>query len=295
MIWVLFALMAALFASFKDAISKGALKNNDEYAVAWAWWFFAAPFLIVAILLAGMPQIKKGFVEALIVSGTLNTLATILYIKAINISDLSITIPMINFTPVFLLATSPLIIGEFPKPLGIVGILLILTGTYTLNITKKGEGLIAPIKALTKDKGARIMLSVAFIWSITSNFDKMGVVSSSPLFWAASITTFLAVSLSLILILRSITHKEEKMKLSSTLSAKNLPILASTGVLLSLAVFSHMTAISMTVVAYVIAIKRTSTALSTLWGYLFFKERNIRERLSGAVIMIIGVVIISLS
>jgi uncharacterized membrane protein len=47
-------------------------------------------------------------------------------------------------------------------------------------------------------------------------------------------------------------------------------------------------------VAYVISIKRTSVIISILFGYLIFKEKGIKERLLGAVIMVIGVLFITL-
>ena len=56
-----------------------------------------------------------------------------------------------------------------------------------------------------------------------------------------------------------------------------------------------MTAISLTLVANVSTIKRTSSIFAILWGKFFFHEENIKERLAGAVIMIIGVALILLS
>lgn len=43
----------------------------------------------------------------------------------------------------------------------------------------------------------------------------------------------------------------------------------------------QMTAISLTLVVYVISIKRTSAIMSALFGHLIFKEKDIGERLMG--------------
>jgi len=45
-------------------------------------------------------------------------------------------------------------------------------------------------------------------------------------------------------------------------------------------------------VDYVIAVKRISAVLSVFWGRLIFKEKEIRERVLGATIMVLGVFII---
>jgi uncharacterized membrane protein len=49
-----------------------------------------------------------------------------------------------------------------------------------------------------------------------------------------------------------------------------------------------MVAMSLAKVAYVISVKRMSLLIGVFYGYLFFKEKNIRERLFGATLMFIG-------
>ena len=56
-----------------------------------------------------------------------------------------------------------------------------------------------------------------------------------------------------------------------------------------------MLAISLTLVAYVISIKRVSVVFGVLWGHFIFKEGGIKERLIGTSIMVMGVGLITLS
>jgi len=55
----------------------------------------------------------------------------------------------------------------------------------------------------------------------------------------------------------------------------------------------HFYAIEIAKVAYMIAVKRTILIYSTILGYLFFKEKNIRQRLIGVIIIVIGVFLIA--
>jgi uncharacterized membrane protein len=64
------------------------------------------------------------------------------------------------------------------------------------------------------------------------------------------------------------------------------------GIFYSFMVISHMIAISLAQVAYVITIKRMSLVIGVLYGYLFFREKNIRERLLGAALMFLGFAIV---
>ena len=58
--------------------------------------------------------------------------------------------------------------------------------------------------------------------------------------------------------------------------------------------FFQLAALQFTLVAYVISIKRTSAILCVIFGALIFKEKGIKERLTGSVIMVLGVLLITL-
>jgi uncharacterized membrane protein len=64
------------------------------------------------------------------------------------------------------------------------------------------------------------------------------------------------------------------------------------GIIVAVSIFSHMLAISMTNVAYMISLKRTSLLFGVIYGAVLFKEEKIAERLTGAAIMITGVFLI---
>ena len=286
MTWIIFAFLTAFFRSLTDVTGKIGLKNMDEYIVAWSLNFFALPLLIPLLFFIEIPTIIPGFWLAILVSGTLNIATAILYLKAIKLTDLSIVIPLSTFTPLFLLLTSPLIIGEFPNVFGVIGIVLIVIGSYTLNIKEKKNGILAPFKALINNKGAQLMLLVAFIWSITSNFDKIGLQNSSPIFYGIIINIFITIGITPFVFIKS--RKNIKQ------IPKNLKTLIPVGIFHGLMIIFHMIAISMTLVAYLISIKRTSAIISVLFGALIFKEKGLKERILGVIIMIRGVLFITL-
>lgn len=286
MVWFIYAFFTAFFESVKDVFSKKGLENIDEYTVAWSLRFFSLPFLLPLLFLIDIPSPGDMFWTALFTGGSLNVVTTVLYMKAIKYSDLSVTVPMVAFTPLFLLITSPLIVGEFPSFSGLVGVLLIVMGSYVLNIKERKRGYLFPFKALLNEKGPKLMLVVAFIWSITSNIDKIGIQNSSPVFWVIAVNTFVATFLFPVVL----TGSKKKLDYFS----KHIKDLVPIGLFSAIALIFQMTAISLALVVYVISIKRTSTIMSVLWGTLIFKEKGIKERLSGAIIMVAGVLFITL-
>ena len=305
MFWLIFAWLTALFESFTDVASKKSLKNVDMYLTAFfirfSAFLFLIPVLFLVIFLWGVPTIGPQFWVALLIGGSLNVLTTVLYMKALKHSDLSISVPMLAFTPLFLLVTSPLIVGEFPTTLGLVGIILIVMGSYILNINEFKKGYLAPFKALLQEKGPKLMLIVAFIWSITSNYDKIGAVNSSPIIWVVAVNLFIAISIFPILLTSNKDYFQKKrsslVKDGSywELIKENKNILLFTGFLSALTIIFQIYAITLTLVAYVIAIKRTSVCFGVIWGHLIFHEKGVKERLTGAIVMVLGVVLIILS
>ncbi len=61
----------------------------------------------------------------------------------------------------------------------------------------------------------------------------------------------------------------------------------------SVEIVTHMVAVNMTNVAYMIAVKRLSLLMGVLYGHFLFGEEAIGERLLGGSLMVAGVALIS--
>ena len=64
---------------------------------------------------------------------------------------------MLAFTPLFLLVTSPLTLGEFPSPAGVGGLMCVALGSYVLNLRERRKGFWGPVRALWTNRSARLM------------------------------------------------------------------------------------------------------------------------------------------
>jgi uncharacterized membrane protein len=237
----------------------------------------------VFCLIEGIPPVDKKIVFTCAIAAPIDVLATFLYVRALRISPLSQTVPLLSFTPAFLLLTSLFILGEWPSGPGAGGVLLIVAGSYLLNSSlEKKHGFTYPFRKIFSDKGSRMMLVVAFLYSITSNFGKMGVVFSSPLFFAASYYS----CLSIILLLPALRNNSLK-----GLFTFRLLLIGACSLLM---VMFHFTAIRLTYVSYMVAVKRTSLLFAILFGALFFKEKGLVQKIIGGGIMVIGIFVIAL-
>ncbi|NOZ24547.1 MAG: EamA family transporter [Nitrospirae bacterium] len=282
--WILLSLVSAFSLATSDALTKKALRPDTEYLVAWLRLVFSLPPLLIILLLVPVPELDKTFFLAFSLALPLEILALTLYIKALRASPLTLTLPFLSLTPVFLMAFSRVILGERVSVWGAAGIILIAAGGYSLNLGAARQGLLAPLRAIASERGSVYMIIVALIYSMTSSLGKLAIEHSSPLFFGASY--FMVVTLCFTPLVCINVGSWSRLTVRELRSAV-LP-----GLFYSAMIVSHMLAISIANVAYMIAIKRSSLLVGSIYGVVFFREGDFRQRLGGAALMFAGFVLI---
>ena len=283
--WLFFSLLTAFSLSTADTLSKRALKETNEYVIVWVREGYAIPFIFIALLFTPIPPLDKEFWISVAVLVPLEIIALILYVKALNLSPLSLTVPFMALSPVFILFIAYFTLNEEPTPLGIAGVLLITLGAYLLNAGASRYGILGPFKAIWKEKGSILMIIVSLIYGVTSTLGKVAVEHSSPVFFGFFYPLILASVLTVFVAWKG--RLKEVISRPSTF----IPI----GFFTSIMMVSHFIAISLVDVAYMISVKRMSLLFSVIYGKLIFKEEKIKERLFACAIMILGVVLITFS
>ncbi len=288
--WILFALLCAFFTATGSALSKLAMKENDEYIVGWIKIVISAPFLLGLLFFIEIPKLDYLFWRTVMIMLPLEATAYILYMKAIKKSPLSLTIPFVALTPVFSILFGYLILGERVTSMGAMGILCVTLGAYLLNADLVHLGILEPIKAIYREPGSRYMIMVAFIYSITSAMGKFAIIRSSTLFFPAIYLPIFALMMAPLIFGRL------KLKLSRLSFSRGQVflyiLLALTFVLGSL---FHFFAISKANVAYMISVKRMSVLISVIYGKIVFKELRTGSRFIASLLMVLGVVLIVLA
>jgi drug/metabolite transporter (DMT)-like permease len=282
-LWILLSLCSAFALATSDALTKRVITSENEYVIAWFRILFALPILTAAVLISGpLPHLDRTFILASCAALPLEITAILLYYKALRLSPLSLSLPFLSLTPVFLILFSLIIVGEPVSAAGAAGIGLIALGGYTLNLSALRTGFLAPFTAVVKERGSLFMLLVALIFSVTSALGKLAIDHSSPAFFGAAYFAALVVFLLPVLVRRTgVRGLGASLRTNARDAA--LPALFD-----AIATVTHFYAVSMANVAYMISVKRTSLLIGSLYGFLLFGERNMRERLTGAVLMFSG-------
>jgi drug/metabolite transporter (DMT)-like permease len=220
----------------------------------------------------------------------LNVAANFLFLRAVQISPISLTIPYLSFTPVFSAFTAMVTFDEVPTAFGWVGIVIVCLGAFTLNPGNKENGPLAPLYALWQERGSFYMLLVSLLWSFTPVVDKMGSNLTNGTFQ----TFIIAAGVALVFVVIRTGKDRGPVKLIGEIKLGAWLFLI--GALLNVtAMILQLASYNFTEIAYVETIKRAIGVIASIAaGYFIFKEGDVQRRLLGAAVMVVGVAFIML-
>ncbi|MDI9633703.1 MAG: EamA family transporter [Methanolinea sp.] len=297
MAWFLLALAGALAQAAYSAGAKSLLARFHPARLAGGTFLAAALALAAISLVRGIPPVAPGFPAAVLATVAINAAATVLFYRALSISDLSLCLPMLSFTPVFLVFTAFAILGETPSPAGSAGICLVVAGSYLLGVHgtgSPGRAWTAPFRVLSSDRGVRYMLLVAFLYSISVNYDRLVVAYSDPVFGSAAVYGSLACIFVAWEIARAIAGRGRGTPRATRRGVRECGALLLLGMVLVVEAVAVNTAYTLSLVPYVIAVKRLSVLFGVLAGGFLLGEESLVQRGAGAAVMVAGAVLIVL-
>jgi drug/metabolite transporter (DMT)-like permease len=307
MLWIFLALLGALTNAGYFIIIKRSITTLDPKVLTGVGFTCGGLLLLAFSAIRGFPVIGQDLYPAVAVTAVLNIVSLTLIFKALSSTDLSLSIPMLSFTPVILIGTSYLLLDEVPSLAGIAGICIIVIGSYVLNISSSDEHLLDPVRSMLRNHGSWYMLIVAFLFALSINFDKIALLNSDPFFGMA--LTVLAIGGTFILLAAytliqsgPYLHKRSAVNGSGApesvspvfLPGNYLPVTILIGLFVAIEAASINVAYTLQIVPYVIAIKRLSIIFVVLYGTLVFSENETGKRLTGAALMVAGAIVIVL-
>jgi len=287
MSWFVLALGCAFVTACSDAVSKRIMWDNDEWLAGAVMLSIAALVLTPVFLSQDLMPVSQDLVLLIIIALPLEICAYYLFLSALRMAPISLTLPLLAFTPVLTILTSSVLLGESISLRGAAGIGLVTIGAYILNGDLLNRSLIAPIQAVFVEPGCRRMLLVAFAWSVTSALGKKGILLYGAIPFGAVLVICAAIAFAVISLLRF------RMGLSrQDLNRNSVPLFLLGGLLMAGAQLTHFLSLSLAPVAYMISVKRLSLVFGVILGRLLFHEGNLGYRLTGASVMAIGVFLI---
>jgi drug/metabolite transporter (DMT)-like permease len=284
-LWLPLALGAALSVALADLALKSYFADLSPYTMCLARWLFPLPFLALVGLTLKWPALDSTFWLAGAAALPLELLAAFLYMQVLKICPLSLCIPLLAFTPVFLILTGWLLLGEALNLAGLVGIGLVAAGSYFLGLGNARFAWWEPLAALAREPGARLMLAVAALYSLTSALGKLAILHSEPAFFGVFYPAVVGGSMLAV-------YPVSRAREGGILASRWLLGLL-VGVAVAAEILCHVFGMSLAPAAYLIGVKRLSILFSVILGGLLLQERPFRPRLVAAVLMVTGVALIA--
>lgn len=284
-LWLLLGLGAAVGDSGADVLTKRYFSHLPPYGMALVRLLGAIPFFALAAWFIIPPVLDRTFYLIVAAMLPLEVAAMFFYMRSLKICDLSLCVPFLAFTPVFLIFTGWLILGEGLNRWGILGTLLIAGGSYLLGLGPGRHGIWEPFKALARETGARLMLATAAIYSVSAALFKLAILHSDPVFFG---------------VLYPLTFTGLMLAGYPLSRERTLPALSRSGWWLAVGFFYALSSLSLAKgvqlvpIAYLVSVKRLSLLLSVIMGGMWLRERPFLPRLLAAGLMCAGVALITL-
>ncbi|MFN0123152.1 MAG: EamA family transporter [Blastocatellia bacterium] len=211
---------------------------------------------------------------------------TLIYFRALQVTPISLCMPYISFTPVFLLFTSRVMNNETITLSATVGVLLIFAGSFVMHRQLFTAGWLEPLRAIWRERGCFLMLVAGFVNAITNPIDKKLVTMTDPFTQACAF----GIGMVLFFTILSLARGADLGKVIR--SVPRWVMLA--GALEAVALIFQLASHNYIQVVITISVKRAGIILTVLLGWLVFREKDIGDKLIAASVMLVGVLIIYL-
>lgn len=281
---VLLALLAAIFSSLKGVARKHVARDFSSVQIGYIGQVYGAVLLLpVAIWKYSEAGITftPGVLTAVLVSTAVILSSTYLYIEALRITDISITEPLRNTSPIFVAILEPLILSINFEILVLVAALMGSLGAYIL-LAK--DSLLTPVENM-RNRGALLSVIVAFILALYSIAQRFGATNTDP---------FLFIYLTYLTGLVGFWIWKRKESGSIELNDYFRKDVFALGTVTAAGVVAGIFAYSMISASEVTVIKQSSAVFSVVIGGKFFKEDDLIRKLIGAIIIMLGVILVAI-
>ncbi len=268
------------------------LVKRSHHKTVFIWWMFIAsgglftaslPFLPGPFLL---PDVRTMLL--LVVGAVCFVLYHLFNGRAYRGGDLSVVYPLSQTSMIYVPIWGVILLGERLTLLGLCGILLVIFGTYSMQLQYLSlREIVRPFRNLGSPS-VRDALTAGFIYSIGSIAEKSGVRSYSPLYF-----TYILVLLMLFMMSFNMLRPKYRPMIVSELRNSWRLILCS-GPIMMASFLTFRYGLNMSHVSYAVPLRQFSIVIGVLIGILFLKESFGRIRLISALFIMAGVVLIRL-
>jgi transporter family protein len=280
MLWLAYALIAAITGGFIGILNRFVLKDHDFISYGFLWNIVTA-ILFIPLFLSDFVVPTGLYAWAVTLLGvSFWTLAGFAGFKAVQMVEVSLSEPLSQTQMLFLLVFSSLFLSELLTMNKIIGTFLIFFGIITLTYEKR------KFFGKITDRGIQLTLLTSLLVAMASIVDKTALR-----YWSVPGYSFVAFLFPGLIM--GVTSFKRFGKLVKMVKLRWFPLILST-ILAVVNAYFLFSAYRLTEVSNVFPITRISILVVVLGGIILLKERkDILKKILGAIIMILGTLLVS--
>lgn len=290
MTWLILSLTSAAFSASAAILQKKILFKLDALEFSFLLSIFGALFSLPFFIVMDSTNLAYENLAVLYIKTILGSLAFLNVMYAIKNLEISGALPMMVLTPGLVAISAFIFLGESLGNFEIVGMVLLLAGTYLLEMNAAGKGILEPYLIFVKSKNHHYIVFALLLFTITSVLDKLIVtdLKIEPLAFMAFQQLFHFINF---LILYLLLRKRFAPKLNE-IDNSVWYIIIGIAMMTIIYRWTQIEAVKLAPVALVLSIKRTSVFFASVIGGKIFHEHRLVQRAAAAVIMIVGAILI---
>ncbi len=288
--WFLLAFISAIFSAAAAVSEKKILFTMNaldfSFLISIVTLFFSIPFF-------GMMEYSDIFSIRILILflKTILSAAAFLYVMlSIKNLELSEALPLLALTPAFVAISGIFFINDSLTSVEWLGIMLMVAGTYILEIKKGSKNLFEPFKVIFNSKKYSYILIALILFTITSLLDRVLLRSYNlpPYTFMAFQQLFYALIFTVIVLVR---YKNISMPIKEV-NKKIFYLIILVSLFTVVYRYTQIEATKLAPVALVLSVKRISVLMAIIFGGKLFKDANLYRRIIAAVIILIGAAIL---
>jgi len=285
--WYIIAFVAAFFSASAAIIEKKILFKEKALSLSLILALFNLVLAIPFFFFVDYTLISGLALGVLFFKSILGAVAFLFVMKGIKNLEISKALPMLVLTPGLVAFFAFIILGESLKLVEIGGMVLLLGGTYVLQLGSQ-RGFWSPWKSFIKVKGNYYIIFALVLFTVTSILDKALLQN-----YKVPLNAFMGFQhlffVIVFVFLAIIYSRDVSLKKSFKFSWKLIAVLAVITITYR---YSYLYAVKIAPVALVLSIKRISVFFAVLIGGKLFQDRSLVRRVIATAVMVAGAVLI---
>lgn len=272
--WIVYALLAALFSGLTTICAKKGVKNVDSIlGTSIRTTVILLISFLTVLLFSSFDKVNIKTIIFLVLSGVSTTLLWLSYFKALDLGNVNEVTPVDKTSIVLTLILSCIFLNEKITIIKIISSILIISGTF-LMVNKKEH---------TNDKGwLKYAVLTAVFTSTSAIISKIGLRDIDPNLGNLYRTIFVFIFTWIIVLLK------KKQKYIKSINKQSWLYLILSAITTSLSWICYFNALKEGEASIVFPIEKLSVVVSIGMSYILLKEKMTKKSLFGLILIIIG-------